>query len=163
MTSGFIDGMVAGGDPEAIRAHARRVRSMAEDVGRTGDQVRAGAGIEWVGVAADRYRERLAQHGRRVSAAQQELLGTAASLERLADQLEVRQAAIRRAMQFVEDRVAEAQRTVRRLGGVAEDALDTAERAARDAARGVLGTVAGGLPSPGAPDWSALADRLGGR
>ncbi len=36
-----------------------------------------------------------------------------------------------------------------------------AEQAARRAAHGVLGTVAGGLPSPGSPDWSGVADRIG--
>lgn len=153
--------MTAGGDPEAIRQHARRLRTTAEDVARTGDRVRAGSGIEWVGVAADRYRERLAQHGQRVSAAQDELLGTAAALERLADELEARQAAIRRAMQFVEDRLDDARRTVGRLGDLTDDVLSGAERAARDAARGVLGTVAGGLPTPGSPDWSGIADRIG--
>jgi hypothetical protein len=153
--------MAAGGDPEAIRAHARRLRTMAEDVTRTGDRVTSGAGIEWVGVAADRYRERLAEHGNRVTSARDEVLGTATRLDRLADELEARQAAIRKAMQFVEDRVGDARRTVIRLGGVAEDVLTGAERTARDAARGVLGTVSGGLPSVGAPDWSALADRIG--
>lgn len=155
--------MAAGGDPEAIRAHARRLRSVAEDVTSTGDRVTAGAGIEWVGVAADRYRERLAEHGQRVASARDEVLGTATALEHLADELEARQAAIKRAMQFVEDRIDDARRTVNRLGDVAEDVLTGAEKAARDAARGVLGTVAGGLPAPGAPDWSALADRIGWR
>lgn len=153
--------MAAGGDPEAIRQHARRLRATAEDVARTGDRVRAGSGVEWVGVAADRYRERLAQHGQKVTAAQDELLGTAAALERLADELEARQAAIRRAMQFVEDRLDDARRTVGRLGDLADDVLSGAERAARDAARGVLGTVARGLPAPGSPDWSGVADRIG--
>jgi uncharacterized protein YukE len=153
--------MTAGGDPEAIRQHARRLRTMAEDVARTGDRVRSGAGIEWVGVAADRYRERLATHGQRVTAAQDEMLGAATALDALADQLEARQAAIRRAMQFVEDRVDDARRTVHRLGGLADDVLSGAERGARDAARTLLGTVAGGLPSPGQPDWTGLADRIG--
>jgi hypothetical protein len=153
--------MAAAGDPEAIRVHARRVRTMAEDVGRTGDRVTSGAGIAWVGVAADRYRERLAQHGRRVASARDEILHAASVLDRLADELEARQAAIRKAMQFVEDRIADARRTVSRLGGVAEDLLTGGERAARDTARGVLGTVSGGLPPSGAPDWPALADRVG--
>ncbi|TKR24400.1 hypothetical protein FA014_06370 [Cellulomonas hominis] len=153
--------MTAGGDPEAIRQHARRVRSTAEDVARTGDRVRAGAGVEWVGLAADRYRERLAEHGQRVSAAQDQLFGTATLLDRLADELEARQAAIRRAMRFVEDRIDDARRTVGRLGDLADDLLSGAEQAARDAARGVLGTVAGGLPTPGSPDWAGIADRIG--
>lgn len=153
--------MTAGGDPEAIRQHARRLRSTAQDLARTGDRVRAGAGVEWVGVAADRYRERLADHGRRVSAAQDRLAGTAAALDRLADELEARQEAIRRAMRFVEDRIDDARRTVHRLAHLADDALTGAERAAREAARGVLGTVAGGLPTPGSPDWSGVADRIG--
>jgi len=153
--------MTAGGDPEAIRQHARRVRSTAEDVARTGDRVRAGAGVEWVGLAADRYRERLAEHGQRVAAAQDQLLGTATLLDRLADELEARQAAIRRAMRFVEDRIDDARRTVHRLAGAADDVLTGAERAAREAAHRVLGTVAGGLPTPGSPDWSGVADRIG--
>ncbi|MET0434779.1 MAG: putative T7SS-secreted protein [Cellulomonas sp.] len=153
--------MTAGGDPEAIRQHARRLRATADDVARTGDRVRAGAGVEWVGVAADRYRERLAEHARRVTAAQDELLGTAGALDRLADELEARQAAIRRAMRFVEDRLDDARRTVGRLAGVADDVLTAAERAARRAAHGVLGTVAGGLPAAGSPDWSGVADRVG--
>jgi uncharacterized protein YukE len=153
--------MAAGGDPEAIRQHARRLRAAAEDVGRTGDRVRAGAGVAWAGVAADRYRERLAEHGGRVAAARDEVLRAAGALETLADRVEARQAAIRRAMRFVEDRLDEARRTVRRLGGVADDALTAAEHAARDTARSVLGTVGGGLPAPGAPDWSGLADRIG--
>lgn len=153
--------MTAGGDPEAIRQHARRLRATADDVARTGDRVRAGAGVEWVGVAADRYRERLAEHARRVTTARDELLGTAGALDRLADELEARQAAIRRAMQLVEDRLDDARRTVGRLAGVADDVLTVAEQAARRAAHGVLGTVAGGLPSPGSPDWSGVADRIG--
>ena len=153
--------MTAGGDPEAIRQHARRLRATADDVARTGDRVRAGAGVEWVGIAADRYRERLAEHARLVAAAQDELLGTAGALDRLADELEARQAAIRRAMRFVEDRLDDARRTVGRLAGVADDVLTAAEQAARRAAHGVLGTVAGGLPSPGSPDWSGVADRIG--
>ncbi|WP_431838369.1 WXG100 family type VII secretion target [Cellulomonas sp. Y8] len=153
--------MTAGGDPEAIRQHARRLRATADDVARTGDRVRAGAGVEWVGVAADRYRERLAEHARRVTTARDELLGTAGALDRLADELEARQAAIRRAMQLVEDRLDDARRTVGRLAGVADDVLTAAERAARRAAHGVLGTVAGGLPSPGSPDWPGIADRIG--
>ncbi|WP_158374830.1 WXG100 family type VII secretion target [Cellulosimicrobium cellulans] len=153
--------MTAGGDPEAIRQHARRLRATADDVARTGDRVRAGAGVEWVGVAADRYRERLAEHAQRVTAAQDELLGTAGALDRLADELESRQAAIRRAMRFVEDRLDDARRTVGRLAGVADGLLTGAEQAARRAAHGVLGTVAGGLPTPGSPDWSGVADRIG--
>jgi ABC-type transporter Mla subunit MlaD len=153
--------MTAGGDPEAIRQHARRVRSTAEDVARTRDRVRAGAGIEWVGLAADRYRERLADHGQRVSAAHDQLLGTATVLDRLADELEARQEAIRRAMRFVEDRLDDARRTLDRLAGVADGLLTGAEQAARRAAHGVLGTVAGGLPTPGSPDWSGVADRIG--
>lgn len=155
--------MAAGGDPEAIRAHARGLRALAEDVGRTGERVRAGAGIEWVGVAADRYRERLAEHGLRVAAARDEMLGTASALDSLADELEARQQAIRKAMQFVEDRVDDARRTVSRLADVADDVLSGTERAAREAAHGVLRTIAGGLPAPGAPDWSGLADRIGRR
>jgi len=153
--------MTAGGDPEAIRQHAGRLRATADEVARTGDRVRAGAGIAWVGVAADRYRERLAEHGRRVAAAQDQVLGAAAALDRLADQLEARQATIRRAMRFVEDRVDDARRTVGRLGGLADDVLTAGEQAARRAAHTVLGTVAGGLPTPGSPDWSGVAERIG--
>jgi len=153
--------MTAGGDPEAIRQHAGRLRTMAEDVARTGNRVRGGAGIEWVGVAADRYRERLAEHGQKVSAAQEEMLGTARALDRLADELEARQEAIRRATQFVEDRLEDARRTVSRLADVADDVLTGAEKAARDAAHGVLRTVSSGLPNPGSPDWSGIADRIG--
>lgn len=153
--------MAAGGDPDAIRQHARRMRSTADDLDRTGDRVRSGAGIAWAGVAADRYRERLAQHGARVAAAQDAVLGAAGALDALADRLEARQAAIRRAMQLVEDRVDDARRTVHRLGGLADDVLTVAERGTRDTARVLLGTVAGGLPSPGQPAWTGLADRIG--
>jgi uncharacterized protein YukE len=153
--------MAAGGDPEAIRAHARRLRTTAEEVTATRHRIAAGAGIDWTGVAAGRYRERLVDHIRRVGAAQDEMRRTADALDRLADELEARQAAIKRAMALVEDRLADARRTVDRLGGLAEDVLDGAQRAARDSAQAVLGAVRGGLPSPGLPAWSEIADRIG--
>jgi len=153
--------MAAGGDPEAIRAHARRLRSAAEDVARTGDRVRSGAGIRWAGLAAERHQARLHEHGRDVTAALEEVRQAARTLDRLAEELEDRQQAIRRAMQLVEDRVEDARRVVGRLGDLAEDVLTSAERGARDTARSVLRTVGDALPAPGAPDWSALADRVG--
>jgi uncharacterized protein YukE len=153
--------MAAGGDPEEIRAHARRLRTAAEGVARTGDRVRAGAGIRWAGVAAERYQARLHEHGRDVTAAQEEMLQAARALDRLAEELEDRQQAIRRAMQLVEDRLDDARRVVGRLGDLADDVLTAAERGARDAARSVLRAVGDVLPAPGAPDWSRLADRVG--
>lgn len=134
---------------------------MAEDVGRTGERVRSGAGIEWVGVAAERYRQRLADHGRDVANAQDEMLQAARALDVLADELEARQAAIRRAMQFVEDRVAEARQVVNRLGDFADDVLTVAERSTRDAASAVLSVAGRGLPNPGAPGWSDVAQHIG--
>ncbi|AEE47359.1 hypothetical protein Celf_3245 [Cellulomonas fimi ATCC 484] len=130
---------------------------MAADLERTADAVRSGAGIEWVGVAADRYRDRLADHTRQVDEAREELLGTAAALDHLADTLEERQAAIRRAMQLVDDAVDDARRTVTRLAG---DALDDAERAAKRAAQEVLDR-ARSLPLPGAPEWTSIAKTIG--
>jgi uncharacterized protein YukE len=153
--------MTAGGDPEAIRTHARRLRTRADDVARTGDRVRRGAGVEWAGVAAERYRERLHAHGRDVTAAHEEMLDAARALDTLADELESRQEAIRRAMRLVEDRVDDARRVVGWLGDLADDALTGAERGARDAARSVLRAVGDALPAPGAPDWSGLAERVG--
>lgn len=134
---------------------------MAADVDATADRVRAGAGIEWTGVAAERHRERLADHGRQVASARDELLQLAGSLEHLADTLVERQAAIRRATQLVEDAVDGARRTLGRLAGVAEDALTDAERATKRAADGVLDVARRGLPLPGAPEWSGLAKTIG--
>jgi hypothetical protein len=89
------------------------------------------------------------------------MLDAARALDTLADELESRQEAIRRAMRLVEDRVDDARRVVGRLGDLADDALTAVERGARDAARSVLRTVGDALPAPGAPDWSGLADRVG--
>ncbi len=124
-----------GGNPEDVRARARRVRTLAAGLNSTASGVRAGGGIEWVGVASERYRARLADHARQVEAARGEFLGTAAALDHLADTLEQRQAAIRRAMEFVDDAVDDARRAVARLAG---DTLSDAERATKRAAQEVL-------------------------
>lgn len=149
--------MTIGGNPEEVRARARRVRQMAEDLDSTAATVRSGAGIEWVGVAADRYRDRLVDHGRQVQAAHAELVATADALDRLADTLEERQAAIRRAMQAVEDAVDSARRTLARH---ADEVVTEAERATRRAAQEVLDR-ARSLPVPGAPEWTTLARTIG--
>jgi uncharacterized protein YukE len=130
---------------------------MAADLERTASSVRAGGGIQWAGVAADRYRDRLADHARQVDEARGTLLATAAALDHLADTLEERQAAIRFAMRLVDDAVDDARRTVARLAG---DTLTEAERGAKRAAQEVLERTRS-LPLPGAPEWSGLAKTIG--
>lgn len=154
--------MDIGGSPEEIRAQATRVRAWAAELEGTRDDVRSGYGVRWVGVAAERYRDRLHEHARAVADRREELLGLAHDLDALADELEERQAAIRRAAQAVQDAVDGARRTVGRLWDVATDALSDGERAARRTAERLLDTV-GDLPPLGSPRWLDLEKELGHR
>lgn len=149
-----------GGSPEEIRAQATRVRRWAAELDGTRDDVRRGYGVRWVGLASERYRDRLHEHARAVDERRQELLGLAASLDALADELEERQAAIRRAAEAVQDAVDGARRTVGRLWDTAVDVLSDGERAAKRAAERVLDTVGDAVPPPGSPIWLDLAKKV---
>lgn len=149
-----------GGDPEELRALAARVRRWSTELDETASAVAAGAGIEWRGTAAERYRDRLAAHALAVAAARDEVDELAGSLGDLADALAERQASIRRAEAVVVGLVEDARRTADRLRHVAEDVLTFGERAARDTAENVLRTVVA-FPLPGEPAWEGLAKQLG--
>lgn len=153
--------MDIGGSPEEIRAEARRVRGWATALETTSGQVRKGNGVQWVGVAADRYRERLAEHARAVGGSRDEVIDLAQALETLADELEERQAAIRRAAELVEDALDSARSTLGRLGGIARDLLSDGEKAASSAAQRVLDTVGNARPPVGSPIWLDLSRSLG--
>ncbi len=153
--------MDIGGSPEEIRAQAARVRTWADALDGTSDDVRGGYGVRWVGVASERYRERLAEHARQVGGTREELLDLARALDHLADELEERQAAIRRAAAAVQDAVDGARRTVGRLWDVATDLWTDGERAAKRAADRVLEAVGDAAPPAGSPEWLDLAKRLG--
>lgn len=148
--------MPIGGNPDEIRAQAARVRTWAESLDATADDVRAGYGVTWVGVAGDRYRERLREHAQHVTDRRDELRGLARDLDRLADELEERQAAIRRAAAAVEDALDGARRTLGRLWDMGRDLWDAGEREAEAAARRVVDAV-GELPPPGDPRWLEIA------
>lgn len=152
--------MALGGSPDQIRNEARRVRAATEDLDGPRSRLRSGHGVQWVGVAGDRFRERLAEHATAVGRRQEDALEVAAALERLADALEERQAAIRRAQELVEDAVDGARRLLDRIGDHAEDVLTATDKAARTAARSVLGTAAS-RPQAGAPEWLELARKVG--
>jgi ABC-type transporter Mla subunit MlaD len=151
--------MAVGGDPEAIRMLARGLRTQAGDVGHTAGRVRSGQGIEWVGLAADRYRERLRERARDIDETREAVLAAAGRLDELADTLEDRQRAIARAAAEVEDALDGARRTVTRFAGAVWDDLSGAEQSAERGARRLLDTVRE-LPAPGHPDWIDLARRL---
>lgn len=148
------------GNPEDIRERARQVRVWADRVDTTGDQVRAGYGVRWVGVAADRCRERLAERAQSIDSSRDELRDLARSLDRLADALEERQAAIRRMTSLVGDVVDGARSTLGRLGSIATDLLSEGEKIAGNTARSVLDTVGDMFPPPGSPEWLSLGTML---
>ncbi len=152
--------MALGGDPEAIRALARRLRSEASDVELTAARVRRGEGVQWVGLAAERYRQRLREHARDIDETRDAISDAAVRLDGLADTLEERQRAIAHAMNLVEDTLSAARSTVGRFVGAAWDTLTGAEQKAEEAARDLLGSVSQ-LPPPGHPDWVDLARRIG--
>ena len=152
--------MALGGNPDELRALARRLRTDAGEVEHTATRVRQGQGIHWVGLAAERYRERLREHGTQIDRTRDEILSAAARLDELADTLEERQRAIARAMSLVDDALASARDTVGRFAGEVWDTLTGAEQAAEETARDLLGSVRE-LPPPGHPDWVDLAKRLG--
>lgn len=154
--------MTLGGNPEEIRAEAAKVRSWAAELVDVRDDVRRGYGVEWVGVAGDRYRDRLTEHSRDVGECREELLDVARALDELADTLEERQAAIRRAAALVEDALAGARGTLNRLWDMGRDLWNDAERAAGEAAERLLDSV-DELPPVGDPRWLELADRVGRR
>ncbi len=114
-----------------------------------------------MGVAADRYRDRLADHARQVDRARGELVAAAAAVTHLADTLEERQAAIKKAMHFVDDAIHAASRTVERLSAqAAHTALTSSEAVAKAGAEAILGHRVR-LPQVGSPDWTSLADTIG--
>lgn len=151
--------MPVGGDPNAIRALARRLRTVATEVDDTGARVLRSQGVEWVGLAADRYRERLADRAREIAGTSESVDDAAARLEELATALEERQAMIAAAMAEVEDRLDGARSFLGRIGGIASDALTSAERTAANQARRLLDTVPE-VPPPGHPLWLELSTRL---
>ena len=151
--------MAIGGSPENIRQEARRLRRQADDVESTAARVRSGSGVEWVGTASERYRERLRGHAREIEETRQRIVATADRLDELADTLEERQRAIARATELVEDAIGSARRTLGHLAGAVWDELTGAEKEAERAARGLLDTVRD-LPAPGHPDWLELAERV---
>ena len=151
--------MAIGGSPAEIRREAARVRTWADSLEGTGDRVRTGHGVEWVGPAGDRFRERLADHAADVGTSRQEELDLARALDHLADTLEERQAAIRRAQEIVEDALDGARGVLGRLGDLASDLLSDGEQAARSAARDLVRTLAS-TPPPGSPDWLNIAQRV---
>lgn len=153
--------MNIGGNPEELRRLARQLRQQAIDVDDTASRVRRAEGVRWVGLAADRFRERLAQHGRDIEQTRRELVAAAASMDHLADVLEERQRAIARAMAFVEDELDSARRTVTSFAGRVWDTLTAGERAAERSARDLLDRVRQ-LPAPGDPGWLGLARQIGG-
>lgn len=153
--------MTIGGDPEELRRLARQLRRQASEVDDTAARVRRAEGVRWVGLAADRFRERLAQHGREIEQTRGDLVAAAARLDRLADVLEERQRAIARAMAFVEDELDAARRTVTSFAGRVWDTLTAQEKSAEQAARDLLGRIPS-LPSPGHPVWVDLARQIGG-
>lgn len=151
--------MDVGGSPEEIRVRAAQVRAWAGELEAVRDDVRTGHGVRWVGLSAERYRDRLREHAREVQDRREQLLDLARSLDELADELEQRQAAIRRAAELVQDTVDGARRTVGRLWDVAHDLLSDGERATKRAAEHVLATVRT-TPPPGSPAWLDLAKQL---
>ena len=153
--------MSIGGSPEELRRLARQLRRQAGEVDDTSARVRRAEGVRWTGLAADRFRERLAQHSKDIERTRGELLAAAAKLDQLADTLEERQRAIARAMAFVEDELDAARRTVTSFAGRLWDTLTAAEKSAEQTARGILDGIAH-LPPPGHPGWLDLARQIGG-
>jgi uncharacterized protein YukE len=152
--------MAVGGDPHEIRDEARRLRRVAGAVEEEARSVRRGHGIQWHGLAAERFRDRLAASSRDVDDVATSMREAAVKLDQLADALEERQAAIRQAMNWVTDKVEGAKRKLNSLTGEAADRLSDAERAVQEQARRVLST-ASAAPHPGDPQWLDLARRLG--
>lgn len=153
--------MGMGGNPEEIRRQARLMRRHAESVADVGDRVERGHGLQWTGVASERFRDRLVREGRDLERARQTVLDAAKELDHLADVLEERQAAIRRAMDFVERELDSARSTIQRFAGEVWDTLTGAEKAVQQTAKDVLRT-ASKLPPVGHPEWVTMARRLGG-
>lgn len=150
-----------GGNPEEIRRLARILRTQAERTVDIKDAVARGQGVPWVGLAGDRFRERLANECREMERTRAEILDAASALDRLADELEERQAAIRRAMDFVDGELSKARSTVQRFAGEVWDTLTGAEKSLHSSARRLLDSV-DDLPPIGHPDWLDLARRVGG-
>ena len=144
--------MAIGGDPDTLRDKARVLRTWALDVQTTRDSVAAGSGVQWVSTAADRYRERLAEHSLSIGDARDEMIDAAEALEALAQALEARQELIRRAMNAVTDAVDGAKSTLGRLWGWAREELSDAENAARDKAQDLVDSLSS-LPPIGDPEW----------
>lgn len=130
--------MSFGGDPDAIRDLALTVRTWATEVAGTRDDVRANTGVTWVGNAADRYRERLADHARNITEAHEEMIAAAVALEALADELAERQKFLTNVVDAVTDKVEDARRTVNRYANIALEELSEAEQAASNAARDLI-------------------------
>jgi ABC-type transporter Mla subunit MlaD len=149
-----------GGDPDEIRGLANMVRGYAADVAVAGRALADTAQIEWTGPAADRFHRRLDEQQADVADVRSTLMDAADALDRLANTLQARQEAIRRAMDAVNGMLSDAGDV---LGGLADKALDVlslGQREAADRARDLLDGV-GSLPPLGHPDWLDVAARIG--
>jgi len=145
------------GDPGEIRAVAARLRSLAGDTRAQQQLVVSAEGVEWRSAAADAFREELAERAAQVSRCAGELVDAASAVDRHADAVEARIAAIQAAEAWARQEIAELRRTA---SAVADGVVD----GVKDLAAGAwdrLRRLPADLPSAGSVDWLEVSGRLG--
>lgn len=144
--------MGIGGDPHDLRATARRLRGWADDVDGDADAALSAQGVDWKSLAADSYRDKLADRRRDAMEVADSIREAARKLDELADTLEDRQQTLDRLLEQAGKTIEDAQRAVAEgaddliagAQGLADDVL----QAGKDAlAQGKdLAGKLGGLP-----------------
>lgn len=134
-----------GGDPGDLKALATRLRTAGTDVATTGTTLRSGAGVKWESTAGATFKRRLEQAAGQHDAVVAKLDSAAAKVDALARDLEGKQHEITSLLKAAGKTLSDLEDAV---GDGVSDVLGAAHSLAskaKDAAKGTLDTLTGGL------------------
>lgn len=151
--------MALGGNPEDLRSLARRLRKQADEVEATATRLKAGQEVQWTGIAAVRFQERLAAHGQELETSRDSVTSAATKADQLADALEERQRAIAAAIDKLNDAANQARSTLNRFAGAVWEDLTNLEQANQRKAEHLLDELKD-PPALGDPHWIDIAKEL---
>lgn len=143
-------------DVAELRALAAEVQRLADDVRGAAGHLQSAQGVDFHSHAADRYRDRLREHGRQADGAVQQLLDASRALYEHANHVEQRLRQIAALEQWFHDRVREAHNVLNQAFNVGDHVL----AAARRDASSIL-NASRAAPAPGSPEWETFARKFG--
>lgn len=145
------------GDPGEVRAVARQLRALAAEVGDSADRLVAGHDMEWRSTAASTFRAQLTECTGQVRGCIEELEEAARAVDRHADEVAERLAAIAAAEVWARQQIAG-------LREEAEGLVEGVVGGVRDLAGDAWNTMRNlpdQLPTPGSVDWLDISERIG--